>query len=210
MTSSVVHSERHNQNTTSGFAAVWKPSDRVISDFPALVPPLVSASDSGNESEDLFDRVARAAEARFGGSTAVLTTSTASPVSHVYVGQTIDGLPILNTQLHVVVAKGSVVRATSSFVDFSSISTPVQAQAQQHLPAVEAALAVSTAFGAASDELLGPDFVSIVPGKSTLGFYLTEGGETAVKVWQFVSENGSVIANADSGAVLAYTSFVAN
>ncbi|KAJ3229194.1 hypothetical protein HDU81_005561 [Chytriomyces hyalinus] len=208
--------------------AYWRPSDDVISDWPA---PL-TASVAGT-SDSVFAEVASAAETHFELAPAeiqVLPSSYVStPTSHVYLKQKLGGLPILNTQLHVVVAGSPprILRANSSFANLKKFSAKA-ALASTPLTMHEAATAAYNTFNGNAGVWLGDDFVQRVQAEGTaldeskvtgfgnsggstaeLGWYLVNDGADIVKAWQFNTSKCSLIVDALSGQIIGFNSFLA-
>ncbi|KAJ3383467.1 hypothetical protein HDU84_003592 [Entophlyctis sp. JEL0112] len=184
---------------TLPFPRMWTPHSKQVPDLSAVL----SAADLGAENDvGLLTRVAQVVSENYGVDAVHLPSSyVASPMSHVYLTQRFRGLPLLNTQMHCIVANGRIVRMNSSFVRFDDIK--VEEDGESLLADVSGA--VNAQFGASSSEWLEPGFGD----SGVMGFYLTDGG-VLVKAWQFNSASCSVVAKAADGVILGFSPFMAS
>ncbi|KAJ3014910.1 UNVERIFIED_CONTAM: hypothetical protein HDU68_012957 [Siphonaria sp. JEL0065] len=206
------------------FPAYWRPTDQVLTEFP-LIP--VSATIATPLSNDwIFNQVAAVTKTSVAGAAdaIVLPSSyTSDPFIQVYLRQSYKGLPVLNTQLHCVVAKSSgwlkFVRCNNSFVDFSKLQATENGN--DSLSLAQISVIVKNQFGEPlAGEWLGASFGQDLSGnvpntgfgvaigvdtKSELGWYFNQ--DRLVKAWQISTQKCTVIADAKSGIVIGFNSF---
>ncbi|KAI8621110.1 hypothetical protein BC830DRAFT_1095866 [Chytriomyces sp. MP71] len=192
----------HNQNAPN-LPAYWRPADTVI-DGSSWTASL-NAADS---TDALFSDVRAAAESRFGGPTQVLSSSYSSgAMANVYLQQLYDGIPVLNTQLHVIVGTNGarIIRANSSFANLSQVSVTGNATTLGLKDALAAARNSFTAAGGNADEWLSS---ASTDAKANLGWYLTSDG-SIIRAYEISSSKCSLTVDASNGSILGFNSFIA-
>ncbi|KAJ3026594.1 UNVERIFIED_CONTAM: hypothetical protein HDU68_005412, partial [Siphonaria sp. JEL0065] len=199
------------------FPEYWRPTDQVLTEFS--LKPIDASVASPHSSDWIFNQVAAIAKTSIAGAAdaSVLPSSyTSDPFTQVYLSQNYKGLPVLNTQLHLVVAKVSgglkVVRGNNSFVDISQLQATTEG-GNDFLSLAQASVAVKNQFGEAlAGEWLDASFEQSFNGgdvldgafgetaKGELGWYFNQ--DKLVKAWQITTEKCTVIADAKSGVVI--------
>ncbi|KAI9331876.1 hypothetical protein BDR26DRAFT_869844 [Obelidium mucronatum] len=193
--------------STPQFPSYWRPSDQVLNDLPAI--PVESAVAPSNEW--VYSQVAAVAKTRVAGAegAVVLGSSyTSDPFTQVYLSQHYQGLPVLNTQLHCVVAKGSggslkIVQCNNSFVDLQKVA--ITTSDAKELSRSDVASVVKSQFGdVLAAEWLGASFEE----KAELGWYFNK--DKLTKAWLINTHQCCVVADAASGNVIGFNSFIRN
>ncbi|KAJ3050745.1 hypothetical protein HDU99_008586, partial [Rhizoclosmatium hyalinum] len=133
------------------------------------------------------------------------------------------GLPLLNTQLHLTIAKEKVVQANSSFRYLNGVTETHGTDDAELLSLAQVGSIVKNQFvDSNAAEWLGAGFEQTLAAKGTvvasagfskpavgeLGWYVTS-DNALVKVWQITTMNGSIVADAKNGQVIAFNSHIA-
>ncbi|KAJ3295167.1 hypothetical protein HDU79_009739 [Rhizoclosmatium sp. JEL0117] len=202
------------------FPAYHRPTDQVIKEFPT-----VPAIQSDATEQSVFAWAEQLAHSLPGGNDVEILPSsyTGTPFTHVYAIQKYHGLPLLNTQLHLTIAKEKVVQANSSFRDLNGVTETHGTDDVELLSLAQVGSIVKNQFmDSNAAEWLGAGFEQTLAAKGTvvasagfskpavgeLGWYVTS-DNALVKVWQITTTNGNIVANAKNGQVIAFNSHIA-